>query len=150
MHRFILPALCALPFTGCGPGWDQVALCESLMGTHGTTAVTAVASGDGPLLTPIGLRRYQVSLVAVSGGSGHSGRVRYERSTSVRNYFFLRPAVPFRIEDAAGGTVTTDDCPSNVETCSSGCRTAHLPAGTYHLVFGTTSETSLAFTFRTD
>src|SRR5687767_9944608 len=97
-------------------------------------AVTAVATGDGPLVAD-DHRRYDVTLVPVTGGNG--GRVRFAAAAAGDFIFFLDKAVPFSIQDSSGGAVAIEESLTSIAECTEvrARHTAELLVGTSHLIF---------------
>jgi hypothetical protein len=139
--RYILLSA-ALLLSACPPAENpNTEGCEHI--TAGPArAVTAVATGDGPMIDDDHYR-YDVTLVPVTGGNG--GRIRFAASEAGHYLFFLDKGVPFSVEDSSGGAVAIEESLTSIAECTE-VRARHavpLPVGTSHAIFGPTSETTV-------
>jgi hypothetical protein len=146
MRSAVLGASCAIVLflTGCPeaePSGDEEA-CEHLA-EGPATAVTAVASGVGPLIDD-DHRRYDVALVAVDGGNG--GEVRFASAEAGDYVFFLDADVSLAVTDVDGSPVALEASETASATCPETIRARHhveLGVGTYSLRFGPTEQSSV-------
>lgn len=115
--------------------------CEHLAGGP-AVAVTAAATGDGPLIGEEHTR-YDVALVPVTGGNG--GAVRFASAEAGDHVFFLGAGVPLAVVDGSGQTVTPEETRTTGLACAEQKARVVVPlgVGTYHLRFGPTTESEV-------
>jgi hypothetical protein len=133
--------LSLLILSACGPEETSVDVegCEHL--ADGPAA--PVTATDAPSLTAspavdLDHRRYDVTLPALSGGSGRGGYVRFAPSEATDYVIFLGTVVPMTITDASGASVPIETTVDGSEECSEIARkhTVELAPGTYFLFLG--------------
>ncbi len=147
MRLHLIASLSSVSFLllACGqpvPTADDEA-CEHLAEGPGT-AVTAVAGGEGPLIAD-DHRRYDVTLVPVSGGNG--GQIRFAADEPGDFLFFTSAEVDFTVSTLTGDAILLEELIPGSEVCDAvGAKWIfHLEVGTYRLELGPTSETLLSF-----
>jgi hypothetical protein len=107
-------------------------------------AVTATAGGEGAPAIDDDHRRYDVALVAVTGGMG--GFVTYASPMATDYVFFLGTDVPLQLINAASAPVTPEESATSSPVCTEikGRYLVPLEVGTYALRLGPTTETSVS------
>lgn len=142
--RSFLVLSSALVLAGCPqpPANPDREACEHLE-KGPATAVTAVATGDGPLIAT-DHRRYDVTLVPVTQGNG--GRVRFTASRAGDHVFFLGANIPVTFTTAAGAAVAIEKSQTSGMPCAAmhAKHTVPMAVGSYHVSFGPTPAASIA------
>jgi hypothetical protein len=135
-----LPLLAVCAACPGEPNVDQEG-CEHLK-EGPATAVTALASGEGPLVAD-DHHRYDVSLVAITGGNG--GRVRFASDEQGDFIIFLNQGVPLKVLDSSGAEVAIEASATSSTACTDirGRHVVPLGVGTYTLSLGPTTQTSV-------
>jgi FAD/FMN-containing dehydrogenase len=108
------------------------------------SAVTATAAAAGAPAVSNDHKRYDITLVDVTGGKG--GSVSFASSEAAEYVFFLNADVPFKATDASGQTVAIEASATSSSECGDikGRHIVPLGVGTYTLSFGPTSATSVS------
>jgi hypothetical protein len=107
-------------------------------------AVTATATAAGAPSVDDDHMRYDITLVAISGGQG--GVVKFAAAAAGTHVIFLGADVPLFITDAAGAPVAITESSSSSEACADikGKHVVDLEVGTYNLTLGPTASTSVS------
>ena len=129
---------------GCGEAPEaDVEGCEHLQ-EGPATPVTATTAGTGAPAVSNDHKRYDITLVDVSGGKG--GAVSFAAGEAGDYILFLGADVPMKVTDSAGGTVTFEESAQSSTVCSEvkGRYVVPLEVGTYALTFGPTTESAVS------
>ena len=148
----VLHITCALllsvGFAGCGSDDDDepnidVEGCEHLK-EGPAVAVTAATSTTGAPAVSNDHKRYDVTLVDVTGGKG--GSVSFAADEATDFIFFLNADVPVQFLDATGAAATPESSVNSSTVCTD-IRKKHtvpLKVGTYALSFGPTTQSAVS------
>jgi hypothetical protein len=143
MVTVVMVSICAFACSD-DHGGDNVDVegCEHLR-EGPAVALTATATADTAPAVAADHQRYDVTLIAVTGGQG--GFVRYAASAAGDYVFFLGADVPARFVDAAGAAVTPEESASSSTACAEikGRHLVPLEVGTYGIDLGPTTQTSV-------
>jgi hypothetical protein len=117
--------------------------CEHLREGPAVT-VAATATADAAPSIAADHQRYDVTLVAVTGGMG--GFVRYAPGEAADYLFFLSAGVPVEFLDATSAPVAPEESASSSTACAEikGRHLVPLEVGTSALRLGPTSQTSVS------
>lgn len=117
--------------------------CEHLQNGPAAT-VTASATATGAPAVNNDHKRYDVTLVDVSGQKG--GSVTFAASEAADYVFFLGANVGFSVANANGQAVAIEESATSSSECTEvkGRHVVPLSVGTYTLTFGPTSATSVS------
>ncbi|MDC0708501.1 hypothetical protein POL68_08475 [Stigmatella sp. ncwal1] len=152
MNRKLLSAVLVstsiLFSAGCGDDEAEgesidVEGCEHLQ--EGPSApITAAATATGAPAVSNDHKRYDISLVDVTGGKG--GSVTFAASEAGDYLFFVSEDVPLAIRTINGVAVEPEEVAKSSSECSEikGRYTVELSVGTHVLTFGPTSKTSIS------
>jgi hypothetical protein len=148
MKKLIFVPLSILAFAGCGDDdtHDDAAAdaegCEHLQDGP-SAAITAATAAAGAPSVDDDHRRYDVTLVDVTGGKG--GVVKFAASAAGVHVIFLDADVPLFITDAAGAPVAIEESASSSTACADirGKHVVELGVGTYNLTLGPTTSTQV-------
>lgn len=107
-------------------------------------AITAATTADSAPAVDADHRRYDVTLIAVTGGMG--GFVRYTAPEAVDYLLFLDADVPVQFLDAANATVTPEESATSSTACSEirGRHLVPLEVGPYAIQLGPTAATTVS------
>jgi hypothetical protein len=132
---------------GCGDDEEEenidVEGCEHLQ-EGPSTAVTATAATAGAPAVKDDHRRYDVTLVDVTGGKG--GSVTFAAAAEGDYVLFTSADVQVAIKDANGQAVGIEASAKSSTECTEikGRHTIPMKVGTHTLTFGPTTQTSVA------
>jgi hypothetical protein len=114
--------------------------CEHLQDGPAVAVTAATAAGATPAVAD-DHQRYDVTLVAATGGMG--GFVRFAAAAASDYIFFLNADVPVQFRDAAGAVVPPEDSASSSTVCTDikGRHLVPLEVGPYDLQLGPTTAT---------
>lgn len=117
--------------------------CEHLQNGP-ATAITATPGAAGAPEVSNDHKRYDVTLVDVSGQKG--GSIAFAASEAADYVFFLNTDVPFAVASAGGQAVAIEESAKSSTECTDikGRYIVPLEVGTYTLSFGPTSATSVS------
>jgi hypothetical protein len=116
--------------------------CEHLREGPAVALTAAAAAGSAPAIMA-DHQRYDVALVAVTGGMG--GFVNYGAPEATDYLFFLDADVPVQFQDATSASVTPEDSAAGSTACADikGRHLVPLEVGTYTIQIGPTTNTSV-------
>ncbi|WP_224361812.1 hypothetical protein [Hyalangium versicolor] len=130
---------------GCGEEEESIDSegCEHLQ-KGPSTPVTATASATGAPAVSNDHRRYDISLIDVTGGKG--GSVSFAVSEAIDYILFTNADVPVTVKDANGQTIAFEESAKSSTECSDikGRFTVPLAVGTQTFTFGPTTATSVS------
>jgi len=106
--------------------------------------VTATATASGAPAVSNDHKRYDITLVDVSGQKG--GSVTFAASEATDYVFFLNADVAFSVANSSGQPVAIEESATSSSECGDikGRHVVPLSVGTYTLTFGPTSATSVS------
>jgi hypothetical protein len=125
---------------GCGtPNEADVEGCEHLQ-EGPSSIVTATATASGAPAVDNDHRRYDISLVDITGGKG--GSVSFGVEHEAEYILFTNVEVPVVVRNAAGSQVAFEATANSSPECTNvkGRHTVPLPVGAYTLNFGPTTQ----------
>jgi hypothetical protein len=135
---------------GCGhlPAAD-VEGCEHLQDGPSSMVTASASSSEAPAVRN-DHRRYDIALVATTGGKG--GSVRFAAPKAADYVLFLGSNVPVAVTDAAGTLVSFKASATSSKVCSEvkGRHEVSLKNEMYILTFGPTSESSVSLVIEED
>jgi FAD/FMN-containing dehydrogenase len=117
--------------------------CEHLKEGPNAT-VTATATGTGAPAVSNDHKRYDITLVDVTGGKG--GSVSFAASEGTDYILFTSADVPVEVKSSSGQTVAPEASVKTSAECTEikGRHTFGLGVGTYTISFGPTTATSVS------
>jgi hypothetical protein len=134
-------ALCV----GCGGDEESPDTegCEHLQ-KGPATAVTASTATSGAPAVSNDHRRYDITLIDVTGGKG--GSVSFAVSEATDYILFTNADVPAVVKDSSGQTIAFEQTAKSSSECTDikGRHTVHLAVGTHSITFGPTAGTSVS------
>jgi hypothetical protein len=145
MKLFSAVLLSASLLVGCGGDEEtpDTEGCEHLK-EGPASAVTATAAATGAPAVSNDHRRYDISLIDVTGGKG--GSVSFAVAEAADYILFTGADVPVVVKDANGQTIAFEQTATSSSACTEikGKFTVPLAVGTQTITFGPTSATSVS------
>lgn len=130
---------------GCGGDEESVDVegCEHLQ-EGPASSVTATAATTGAPAVNSDHKRYDVSLVDVTGGKG--GSVSFAAAEEGDYVIFTSADVPVAVKDANGAAVAIEASVKSSAECTEikGRHTVPMKVGTHTLTFGPTTQSSVS------
>jgi hypothetical protein len=133
---------------GCGDDEEETESLDAEGCAHlqkgPATPITATAAASGAPAVNTDHRRYDISLIDVTGGKG--GSVTFAVAEEGDYLFFINEDVPMAIRTSGGEVRTPEEVVKSSTECSEikGRYTVELGVGTHVLTFGPTSKTSVS------
>ncbi|HYH94681.1 hypothetical protein [Hyalangium sp.] len=150
MKLFSAVLLSTALLVGCGDEETaDVEGCEHLQGGP-ASSINATAATAGAPEVKADHRRYDITLVDVTGGKG--GTVSFASAEEAHYVLFTSADVPVAIKDGSGTTVALEESVKTSSECTEikGRHTVELAVGTYSITFGPTSATSVSVVMEED
>jgi hypothetical protein len=143
IKRFSAALLSAALLAGCGGENVDTRPCEYLQ-EGPASSVTAAASAAGAPAVSADQRRYDISLIDVTGGKG--GSVSFAVAEARDYTLFLNGEVPVNVTDASGQRIEVTVSGTGSSECSEIKRrhTFPLAAGMHGIAFGPTTASSVS------
>jgi hypothetical protein len=144
MKLFSAVLLSSVLFVGCGDEESaDVEGCEHLKDGPAST-VNAIAATTGAPEVKADHRRYDITLVDVTGGKG--GTVSFAAAEAIDYVIFASADVPVAIKNASGATVAIEETVKSSTECAEikARHTVPMTVGTHTITFGPTTATSVS------